>query len=447
MKLHLLEFLKKYSHTKPIRLHMPSHKGNKGFNKLFPIASIDITEIEDSGLYSSIEKAEKDLKDILGAKFIKIISSGASVGVLSMVYSVKDSGNSILINRSAHKSVYNALKLSGIEPIICANGITDGLPDLPTAEETAKMLDANKNAIGVLYTYPDYYGRTFDIRAIYNEVKKRNKLLLIDGAHGGHYAFIDNLVYAGEYADIWVDSLHKTASTLNQGALVLANIDKTESLSDAIDIFNTTSPNYPIIASCEYGIKELAKSKKQMKVFCEIVNGLKEELTNLGVCVVETIDPYKITIDLVKSGINEKSLLTELDKKKIYFELLGGGFITFMPSIKTKKCELIALKKSILEGLKVKEEIKERETFSIPKKRVGYLKSALSESEEVLISDAIGRVSAENAGEFPPCYPLIVCGEVVNKEIAERLMCAERQGKAFGVKNGKIKVRKIKNER
>ena len=121
MKLHLLEFLKKYSHTKPIRLHMPSHKGNKGFNKLFPIASIDITEIEDSGLYSSIEKAEKDLKDILGAKFIKIISSGASVGVLSMVYSVKDRGNSILINRSAHKSVYNALKLSGIEPIICAN--------------------------------------------------------------------------------------------------------------------------------------------------------------------------------------------------------------------------------------------------------------------------------------------------------------------------------------
>jgi arginine/lysine/ornithine decarboxylase len=427
---------------------MPSHKGAKDFNKIFPLATFDITEIEDGGLYSSIENAKADLKEILGAGAVEILSTGASVGVLSAVYSVKDLGDSLIINRSAHKSVYNALKLSNLEPIVCANGFENGLPKLPTAKETAKALDQNPNAVGVLYTYPDYFGRTFDIKAIKKEVEKRGKLLIIDGAHGGHYAFLEGLVYAGEYADIWIDSLHKTASTLNQGALILAKDEKYQDrISGAVEIFNTTSPNYPIIASCEYGVKELNENKLALSKFNSLVNEIKLKLTNLGVSLVENNDPYKITVDLLKSGININELLTGLNEKNIYYELFDGErFILFMPSIKTKKGELKTLYKVFAKcSVLGKSEFAE-EKISVPKKRAGYLESLCAETEEVEIEKSTGRICAENAGVFPPCYPIIICGEEINKSVVKKLIKAESENKAFGVKNGKIKV-KVKAEK
>ena len=88
-------------------------------------------------------------------------------------------------------------------------------------------------------------GKVFNIEKVSSLIKEKQKLLLIDNAHGGHFRFIDGLTYAGEYADAWVDGLHKNFCTLNQGAILCANnqmvIDK---LSTEVEKILTTSPSY-----------------------------------------------------------------------------------------------------------------------------------------------------------------------------------------------------------
>lgn len=444
MKLFIYEYLKEYAKKKPIRLHMPSHKGRGAFDKLFPVSELDLTEIDEEGLLRAVNFAEKDVGRILGAKYVKIFSTGASVAMLSAVYAVRRSGKKMIINRSAHKSVYNALALSEIEPVIAAGKVKDGLCQLPTREETAKLLDENPEAIGVLYTYPDYFGRTFDIKAIKQETEKRGKLLIIDGAHGGHYAFIKGATYAGEFADIWIDSLHKTASALNQGALLLdKNGTFAERLKEAAEVFNTTSPCYPIFASCEYGVKESLEKQKEFVKLNERVNRLKDGLSESSAVFIDCVDPYKITIDLKKSGLERESVLKELKKRKIFYELFDGRYMLFMPSVKTSGRELKKLHDAIKNACRTRcdegeETSDEKREFA--ERAMPYLAALSCESERTELKNAAGKIAAENAGVFPPCNPIVTAGERISDGILEKLIEAEARGAAFGVNDGRIKT-------
>ena len=81
-----------------------------------------------------------------------------------------------------------------------------------------------EGADALLLTSPDYYGNIADLSAIRAFCNQTGKLLLIDGAHGGHLHFHKDL-YAGAYADMWVDGVHKSLPALTQGAVVSARTE------------------------------------------------------------------------------------------------------------------------------------------------------------------------------------------------------------------------------
>ena len=58
-------------------------------------------------------------------------------------------------------------------------------------------------------------------------------------------------------------------------------------------------------------------------------------------------------------------------------------------------------------------------------------------SERIPLSEAEGRVCAEECGLFPPCVPLIQNGEVISREKSKRLLHAKN---TFGLINGEILV-------
>jgi len=109
MKLHIKEAIEAYAKINPVRLHMPGHKGEKQFSKLFPMAVEDVTEIDFLQIEKAVKNAEEDVAKIYNADFCRLLSAGATCGIFAMLYAVKDFGKKIIINRSAHKSVYNAL--------------------------------------------------------------------------------------------------------------------------------------------------------------------------------------------------------------------------------------------------------------------------------------------------------------------------------------------------
>ena len=88
-----------------------------------------------------------------------------------------------------------------------------------------------------------------------------------------------------------------------------------------------------------------------------------------------------------------------------------------------------------LKGVTVEGKVK-RFNQVLPKKAMDYVSARKQSYEMVLLKDANGRVCAENAGLFPPCYPVIIAGEVYNEEVIEALSVKN----TFGIDNGFVKV-------
>ena len=433
-KLHVLEELKNYRQKKPIRLHMPGHKGILP-DEFLSIAELDVTELNNIQIIQAVQKAQTDIAKIYGADYCKLISNGSTGGILSMVHAVKNLGDKIIINRTAHQSVYNAIELCDLEPIIL---------DKPTVKETKRAIEENPSAIGALFTYPDYFGEKFDIKGVKALLKKQGKLLLIDNAHGAHVKFTDTESYAGAFADVWVDSAHKTLPTLNQGAMLFCANSKLIHLVDSSSkIFATTSPSYPILASIEYGVKYMAQTWKEIKqAFSSWRNDFKTLLELLGIKVKDYGDVFKLTLDFSPLGINAFDVEKSLNENGVYPELTDSNNILLMFSVQTAKSEFNktynAIKRT-LDSIKQKKQTDTEEDVEslLAERVIPYLTAIKSEFEYVKLKNAEGRVCAINTGVFPPCYPVLTAGEKITAKAVEILKKSEY---TFGLNDGKIKV-------
>lgn len=433
-KLHLLSEIEKYAKTSAVRLHMPGHKGRLT-GVLSAISEIDVTELNETEVVEKVKKAEEDVAKIYGAKLCKILTNGATGGILSSVYAVKNLGDKMIINRTAHKSVYNALKLCGIEPIILDFNGED------IVKETELALENNPTTIGAFFTYPDYFGNVFNAKAVRLAIKKAGKLLLLDNAHGAHIRFTSPEIYAGEFADIWVDSAHKTLPALNQGAMLFcSNAKLFDSLLSAVNIFSTTSPSYPIMASVEYGVKYMDSEWKKLKhAFETNRNDLKVLVKDLGASVLESSDIFKLTIDFSPLKLDAFSVEKLLAKQGVFVELNDGDKILLMFSALNTREDFKKTYSAIKQAVSLASEKKETEKQSEVKvnRVMPYITATEKESEYIKLKSAIGRVCAENIGVFPPCYPLVTAGEEITDSAVFVLTNAEY---TFGIKDGKVKV-------
>ena len=434
-KEYIVDCLANYARENSLRAHMPGHKGS-GEGILKDVYQYDITELSFSDNLANPEGvimlAENDIAALCGAKRSRILTGGSTLGVLSSLYAVKNKGSKIIIQRGSHKSVFNALELFGIEPIFLNEEMQNGL-------FTGKFLNdelfdiSDNSVIGALLTSPDYFGRALDLKNTSQRLKRNNKLLIVDGAHGAHFAFENSELYAGSYADIWVDGAHKTLSTLTQGAILHINNEELLSgANEALGIFSTSSPSYLIMASVESGVKGYSQIKRDKESsFLRARQALIGGAKSLGYDVLPTDDPLKVTILCDGCGVQ---IGNALEQAGIYAELVADNAILLMLSYSFSAGDafriVVALKGVTVEG-KAK-----RFNQVLPKKAMDYVSARKQSYERVLLKDASGRVCAENAGLFPPCYPVIIAGEVYNEEVIEALSVKN----TFGIDNGFVKV-------
>ena len=424
--------IKKYVTKSPIRFHMPAHKGKRF---LFGDMKYDITELPTIDNAAAVNEAEEDCAKILGAKKVFFLTGGSTSGILSALYAVKDLGKKIVINRSAHKCVYNGLKLFSIEPVI----IDDEREEI-TPDRVKKVFEEEKDAFAALFTYPDYFGRIFDLTGVKKVLGDLKKILIIDGAHGNHFKFV-GLRYAGDTADISVESLHKTAYAFNQGAIICLNDERlTGKVFEGVNTFLTTSPSYPLLASVEYGIKKQAESVAEIKKTAARLIKAKEELTDFGLKILPAADPFKITVDCFESGYDGREIANILEKRKIFPELFCKDDILFMASAATSKRDInklvTAIKKAVAKADR-KERVKTK-AAPPPQREAPYLFAVNAEWEFTAVSDAKGKICAENFGTIPPCSPIFVAGELIDRDVKDEL-----DGDTFGVIGGKVKTVKV----
>ena len=413
---HIYQMLKKSAKKRHLSFHTPGHKKGKW----------DLTELSYSDNLSSpsgcILKAQEDIATLLGADESFILTDGSTSGILSMVYAAKLLGvKRLALSAFSHKSVFNACKAVGIETEIVSAESKDGYFTPITAEE---LLPALEKADGAIITSPTYFGGIADLAKIKAVCKEKGKLLLVDGAHGGHLRF-EKEKYAGTYADMWVDGVHKSLPAFTQGAVVSGKGEKVcAALKDAVDVFRTSSPSYPIMASVEYAVKYPRNTCLEKAVLDFIEQYAKSisfggDWTKLCVCVDDG-----------------NALVKDLEKSGLYAEFCTPTLICFYLSPATKIKDFNRLKRALIARADRFEEFTENAQEK-EKPLPAPVKVEKNSIEYVDLSQAEGRICARQCGLFPPCVPIVVEGEEITEEVVRLL---KRADSTFGLQEKKIAV-------
>ncbi len=130
-----------------------------------------------------------------------------------------------------------------------------------------KSLLENEDIQAVVITSPSYDGIVSDIAKIAQIVHRYGIPLIVDEAHGAHFAFHQDFpVSALELgADVVIHSLHKTLPAMTQTALLhkKGNLVSTEKLEEFLGIYETSSPSYILMGGISYCLRFLKEQSTE----------------------------------------------------------------------------------------------------------------------------------------------------------------------------------------
>lgn len=467
----LYEKLKAYGDSDYYGFHMPGHKRNPGACALRDnIAAaalpyeIDITEIEG---FDDLHHAEGLLKDaqeraarVYHADETHFLINGSTVGILSAIAGTVKKGDTILVARNCHKSVYHAIYMNELNPVYLYPGFDKEayLNTEISVQDVRDALESHPEIRAVVIVSPTYDGVVSDVRAIADATHEKGVPLIVDEAHGAHFAFHsyfpDNANMKG--ADLVIHSLHKTLPSLTQTALLHMNgtLVNREKVRKYLHMLQSSSPSYVLMASIDACISLLADQRDEL--FETYVKRLKdtrrtlEGLKNLQIVRTENYDPSKIVISVKDAGIGSRKLYRMLlDEYHLQMEMTAGTYVLAMTSVGDTEDGFARLMTALREidakaGRTGIEDVLPLEG-KMPRLEKVYNSAEIERMTEEFMQEgkkngcircmpweeSAGHISTEYAYLYPPGCPLIVPGERITREALELLSWYERH--AFSI--------------
>lgn len=482
--------------------HMPGHK-----RRLFPVSNledmyrIDITEIDGfDNLHDAkdiILAEEQRAAKLYNADETHFLVNGTTAGILAAICGTVREGDRIYVARNCHKSVYNAIMLSGAQPVYIYPEqeayfeINAGI----TARQVEDIIDSDtgrtKRSLCVI-TSPTYEGIVSDIEGIAKVCHEKGVQLLVDAAHGAHFGFTDffpkSAVTLG--ADIVINSIHKTLPAPTGTALIHIN----KSCSSAVrvrqmlKVFQTSSPSYPLMAGMagciQYLTDNATKAFEDYSIQLDSFYAKADNFTNLSVLTKDKLScEGSIDYDKGKIVVSDKSRTMTgkqlydliLSKYNLQPEMAAGDYVLFMTSIADdaegfsrlitalEEVDLMLSDGSSIQGHKrnifvrfidkiitgkvinsifKSDAIKESYVDSSPVKaqRIHTINDVFWNDtiESVPIELSSGRVSASYVAPYPPGVPLVVPGELITEEIVDKILaCINNDLNVNGITDSK----------
>ncbi len=471
-RLPLLRELIKYHDENNLLLSMPGNKAGIGFlrddiGKEFAkrLGFLDITEVEPLDNLHHPEGIIKEAQELLAktykAKKAYFLVNGSSSGNMAAIFSAFQDGDEILVERNCHKSIYNGLimrklKVKYIEPIIDdENGVF--LP--PSKENIYKALNESSDPKGIILTYPNYFGITYDIEDVILNLKSKGLKVIIDCAHGAHFGINKRLPKSlGSLGDYVVLSAHKTLPALTQGAYLLVNEDN-NLLEFYLKAFMTTSPSYLIMASLDYARYYLDNygDNDYEELIC-IAEKWKEKINKLNKVYLLNSEALnkngdqKYNIDLSRyviilpEGYSGHKFLEYLRSEKIQAEMsFARGVVLILSTFNTEE-DFKQIYDSILklDMENIRGERASKYFAHIPIKKLEPYEVFKFKGEWCDIEKSEGFISKEAIIPYPPGIPLVCPGEIISKEVIDIIIDYNVNKKTImGVENDRIKVVKL----
>ncbi|NLY42775.1 MAG: aminotransferase class I/II-fold pyridoxal phosphate-dependent enzyme [Clostridiaceae bacterium] len=446
----LFDALKRYVDSKVIPFHVPGHKHGKGMQEFRQyvgdrVLEMDVNGMEDldnaSNPIGVIRESEELCAQSFGAQNAYFLVNGTTAGVQAMIMSVCEPGDEIIVPRNAHKSVIGGIILSGAIPVYVQPEINEelGIAMGVTEESIKKAIKKHPHAKAVFVINPTYYGVTSDLKAIVRIAHRNNMAVLVDEAHGAHMSFHDDfpLTAMEVGADMSAVSLHKTAGSMTQSSVLLTrgNLVSPEITKQVINLMQTTSASYVLMASLDVARKQLATMGPEMlEKTLELVRWAREEINKIdglyafgkeliGTPGCHDFDETKLGINVRKLGYTgyemEKKLRNEYN---IQIEMSDLYNILAVVTIGDTKEDLLALI-GALKDISARTEVKEiKNSTRIPYKTkhiVSPRDAFYSSKKSVRLEEAAGEIAGEMIMAYPPGIPVICPGERITKEIIE----------------------------
>ncbi|MBC1239356.1 aminotransferase class I/II-fold pyridoxal phosphate-dependent enzyme [Nostoc sp. 2RC] len=463
----LLDALKANATRSHAAFYMPGHKQGKGISQ--PLADLlgkavfraDLTELADLDNLSTpqgvIQEAQQLAAEAFGASQTWFLVNGSTCGIEAAILATCGNGDKIILPRNVHSSAIAGLILSGAIPIFL-NPEYDSVLDIahsitPTAVESA--LQQHPDAKAVLTVYPTYYGVCGDLNAIANITHQYNIPLLVDEAHGAHFRFHPKLptpaLAAG--ADLTVQSIHKVLGAMTQASMlhVQGNRIDSDRISKALQLLQSTSPSYILLASLDAARQQMAlHGKLLMSQTLQLAQEARTKISQLpGLSVLEmpqlggtpgfvALDKTRLTVTVSNLGLTGFAADDVLDEKfAVTAEFPSQQHLTFIITMGNTTADI----QQLIQGFTALAQEYRRtnatvknyiwQDFSPTAASNLYLsprEAFFAASETLPLAKTCHRICTEIVCPYPPGIPVLMPGELITKSVLDYLQQIQGMG-------------------
>lgn len=447
----IFEAIKKYVAEDTLPFHVPGHKQGRGLQEFSDfvgsrVMSVDLTCFEGTDNICNpldvIKEAQELTAEAYGADHAFFLVNGTTSGIQAMIMSVCKPGDKIILPRNAHKSAIGGIILSGAVPIYVQPEVCPqhGIALAVTPEKVRAALEEHPDAKAVFVVNPTYYGFAPNLRAIVEIAHECGVPVLVDEAHGAHLPFHPDLpvsaIAAG--ADLSAASTHKLVGSLTQSSILLlqGELIAPERVKGVLNLSQTTSPSYILLASIDVARKQMALNGRELLAkTLELAHYARQELGNIqGLQVLgselvgrpgsHAWDPTKVTVNVRNLGISGFEAETILRREyRIQVELADLYNLLFLFSIGDDYQSVNRLIKA-MQGLAAGHQLKNVTKIgthlpAMPELVLTPQQAFCSSTKIVDLAASEGEIAAEMIMAYPPGIPILCPGERITAEVIE----------------------------
>ena len=461
----LLETLQLMAKRPHAPFYAPGHKRGEGIapelREWFGMAMFqaDLPELPElDNLFApqgAIASAQQLAAEAFGASDSWFLVNGSTCGIIAAILATCKSGEKIILPRNIHQSVISGLMLSGAMPIF-VNPEYD--PDWDMAHSisvqgVATALAAHPDAKAVMMVYPTYHGVCGDVAEIAEITHQYGIPLLVDEAHGPHFAFHPDLPIAplAAGADLTVQSIHKVLGAMTQASMLHVQgsfIDRAK-LNQALQMVQSSSPSYLLLASLDAARRQMAMTGTvEMAKTLDLAADARARIAQIpGLSVLDVptvpssgffaLDRTRLTVQVTGLG------LTGYEADEILHQQLGVtaelpclGHLTFIISLGTTATDIDRLVVGfahLSQDYHLKPFDRGQASPLTPPFRGSAVytgnpvpiltprEAFFAPGEMLPIEKTVGRISAELVCPYPPGIPVLIPGEAIARSSIEFL--------------------------
>lgn len=447
----LFSALVEHAKRDPVQFHIPGHKKGGGMNDEFrsfigdnalSIDLINIAPLDDLHQPTGvIMEAQQLAADAFGADVTLFSVQGTSGAIMTMIMSVCEPNDKIIVPRNVHKSVLSAIIFAGAKPVFISPAMDEkyGIAHGITTSSVMRALELHPDAKAVFLINPTYYGICNHLQEIVALVHSYDMPVLVDEAHGVHVHFHEELPLSAMQAgaDMSATSVHKLGGSLTQSSVLNIRTERINAkrVQSIISMLTTTSTSYLLLASLDTARKQLAlHGRAQFDQVIQLAKNARQQINDiaglacfgdeiLGAEAVHSFDPTKLTIHVRKLGITGYEVENWLrDQHSIEVEL--SDMYNILCIITPGDTEETVHK--LVEALRQCASLNYNadrpatnivvKTPDIPYLSLSPRDAFYADTEVIPFKESAGRIIAEFIMVYPPGIPILLPGEVISQE-------------------------------